>query len=170
MARDFPLALDGDDFARLRRVFSGEAVETLVLPYSYRLPDSAGAALKSALERIAGPNVSLSITPPLPQGAEDEVQGWLGPTAAQSKPPALVAALFPLTATPEPETHGAFVQALVSQQAAPRLLALVDESEFRRRFTGAEGARRLGERRDAWTRMLAGTGVEVAFVDLDAGA
>lgn len=162
LARDFPLALDGEDFARLRRVFTGTPVEALVLPYSYRLPDSAGAALKHALERIAGPNVSVSVAPPLPQGAEDEVQNWLG------KPAALLVALFPLTATPERETHGAFVAALVSQKAAPRLLVLVDESEFRRRFTGDEGARRLGERREAWTRLLAGTNVDVAFVDLNA--
>ena len=168
MTRDFPLALDGDDFARLRRALSGEPIEALVLPYSYRLSDSAGVALKTALERITGPNVSLSIAPPLPQGAEDEMQDWLGAAAARPKVAALVVALFPLTATPERETHGAFVRALVSRKAA-RLLVVVDEAEFRRRFTGADGARRLGERREAWSRMLGDTGVEAVFVDLAAG-
>lgn len=162
LARNFPLALDDDYFVRLRRAFSGERVDALVLPYSYRLPDGADKRLSAALDRIAGPNIALTVLAPLPQGAEDDLQRWL----ADSPPAQLIVALFAATATPEHETHGTFVRALASHAAARRLLVLVDEAEFRRRFTGAEGARRLDERRAAWLRLLADQNVEPVFVDL----
>ncbi|HUX23570.1 MAG TPA: hypothetical protein VMV87_03050, partial [Burkholderiales bacterium] len=78
---------------------------------------------------------------------------------------ALVVALFPLTATPERENHGAFIGALAARlpRATP-LAVLVDESAFAQRF----GAERRSERRAAWQRMLAETGRQPVFVDLEA--
>lgn len=170
LAQAFPLALDDDYFVRLRRTFSGARVAALVLPYSYRLPEGAENRLSAALDRIAGPNLALTLAAPLPQGAEDDLQPWLG----DSLPARLIVALFAATATPERETHGAFVRALVrtlaAHPSARRLLVLVDEAEFRRRFTGADGARRLEERRAAWVRLLADQNTEPVFVDLGAPA
>ena len=86
-------------------------------------------------------------------------------------PVALVAALFPLTATPERENHGAFIEAVAARlpQATPFAL-LIDESAFRQRFdqSGGAGAARRDERRAAWQRMLAASGREGVFVDLEA--
>jgi hypothetical protein len=159
--RRFPIALEADYFARLRRALSGEAIAALVLPYSYQLTAAATAGLTRALERILGPPVALSLAAPLPQGAEDDLQPWLGP-----RPAHVVIAVFALTATPERETHGAFVRALAAQAAPIRRIVLVDESGFRQRFTGADGARRLDERHGAWKRMLGETNVEPVFLDL----
>jgi hypothetical protein len=103
---------------------------------------------------------------PLPQGAEDDLPRGLG----DSPPARVMVALFAATATPELETHGAFVRALAAHPSARRLFVLVDEAEFRRRFTGAEGARRLDERRAAWSRLLAGQDIAPVFVDLGAPA
>jgi hypothetical protein len=161
LTQSFPLALDGDYFARLRRAFSGATIEALVLPYSYTFADTARAALKSALESILGPPLLLVLASPLPQGAEDDLQPWLG-----SQPARVAVALFALTATPERETHGAFVRALASHAAVARLIVLIDEFEFRRRFTGNDGARRLDERRSAWRRVLGDANIEPVFVDL----
>ena len=52
------------------------------------------------------------------------------------------------------------------QSQSGELRVLVDESGFRRRFTGAEGATRLAQRRTAWERLLRDEGVEPLFVDL----
>jgi hypothetical protein len=166
LAQDFPLALDDDYFVRLRRTFSGERIDALVLPYSYRPPDGAEQRLRAALDRIAGPNIALTLMAPLPQGAEDDLPRGLG----DSPPARVMVALFAATATPELETHGAFVRALAAHASARRLFVLVDEAEFRRRFTGAEGARRLDERRAAWSRLLAGQDIAPVFVDLGAPA
>jgi hypothetical protein len=43
---------------------------------------------------------------------------------------------------------------------------LVDESGFRHRFEGGDGAERLQQRRSAWQRMLQDEGQSAEFVDL----
>jgi hypothetical protein len=163
LIRRFPLALDDDYFTRLRRAFSGEVIEALVLPYSYRVAPEAKKPLTLAVQDVVGPPISLSLVEPLPQGAEDDLQPWLKAGAKR-----LIVALFAATATPERETHGAFVRALAVHPAVSKLIVLIDEAEFRRRFTGADGARRLAERRAAWQRMLDDEGEEPVFVDLAA--
>jgi hypothetical protein len=163
--RSFPFQFEGEYFDRLRRALSGNPVAALILPYNLRVPDEARPALIAALERTIGPNVSVSLTDSLPEGAEDDLQRWLG-----EKSVPLAVAVFRSTATPERETHGAFVEALAAHPAVTRVLVFIDEAEFRRRFIGAEGARRVTERRGAWQRMLADAGIEPVFVDLAAGA
>jgi hypothetical protein len=75
--------------------------------------------------------------------------------------------VFPLTATPEREHHGAFLRALDAQAGRERVLALVDESGFRQRF-GAEAQARLVQRRAAWEAVLSAEGHEPVFADLAA--
>jgi hypothetical protein len=84
-------------------------------------------------------------------------------------PRSIVVALFALTATPERENHGAFVQALAARApVGQRLVVLVDESGFRARFGGADGATRREQRRAAWRQMLGELGQAPVFVDLAA--
>jgi hypothetical protein len=86
----------------------------------------------------------------VPLGAEDDPAHWPAPVAG-----ALPVALFALTATPEQESHGAFLRRLAAWQAPGATpLLLIDESGFRERFGGADGARRLEQRRDSWRRWL----------------
>ena len=74
----------------------------------------------------------------------------------------VVVAMFPLTATPERETHGRFVEALA--EAAERApVVLVDESAFRQRFGDSP---RLAERRNAWRSLFAPMGIAAVFADL----
>jgi hypothetical protein len=87
----------------------------------------------------------------LPLGAEDDLVRQLPDDLAPD-----VAALFAASATPERETHGAFVRALVA--ALPRgaqLTVLVDESGLRQHTGRAPDAElRLTQRRAAWQRLL----------------
>jgi hypothetical protein len=165
MTRHFPLPLDDDYFLRLRRTLAGEPLAATVLAYGYRLHENLVGGLQKALERIVGPNLTLRVSAPLPHGAEDDVRAWLG-----SAPEGLVVVVFPLTATPERETHGAFVHALAAERPSTRIVVIIDESEFRRRFTGAEGARRNAERRGAWERLLRAEELDPVFIDLSEAA
>jgi hypothetical protein len=95
-------------------------------------------------------------------GAEDDLPGHL-----PAQLPATVVALFALTATPERETHGAFLRALASRVGPPDGLAvMVDESGFRQRLAGAMLAERLAQRRAAWQALVASQGLSARFVDL----
>lgn len=79
----------------------------------------------------------------------------------------MIVPLFALTATPERETHGAFLDALFETvpSGEPRAL-LVDESGFRRRFAGPEGETRLAARRAAWQRLADAADAVAWFEDL----
>jgi hypothetical protein len=126
-----------------------------VVPYSYALPAELQPGLQRALERHLATAVVPSLAAPVQQGEEDRM----------ATPPAdtVVVALMALTATPERETHGRFVQALGAVAGSTtRLTVLVDESGFRLRF----GSSRLAERREAWQRMLGEVGQAPVFADL----
>ncbi|WP_128001013.1 DUF2868 domain-containing protein [Piscinibacter defluvii] len=120
-----------------------------VLPYSYQGAEALRAGLRAALERHVGGPVELQLAPSLAQGEEAQA------VAAE-------VLLLPLTATPEAETHGALLAAL----PAPPALVLLDESGFRRRFAGPDGARRLEERRALWRSWLVSRHLPALFVDL----
>jgi hypothetical protein len=75
--------------------------------------------------------------------------------------------LFNATATPERETHGAFLAALAHRSSgAQPPVAVVDESAFVARW-GADSAR-LDERRAAWRAMAGDAGAAIVFADLSA--
>jgi hypothetical protein len=153
-SRAAPLSLDDPYFKRIANARSGRALAIHVLPYSYAIADELAANLRSALERELGAPVALQVAPSV------------RPDDDAPAPPvdATWLVLFALTATPERETHGAFVQALTRARADPPPRVWIDESAFRQRF----GATRLAERRAAWQRMLAEIGIAPVFVDLAA--
>ncbi len=136
----------------------------LVLPYSYALDAPRQAGL---VDLLARQGQAALLLPSLPLGAED-----LPTLGLPATHPAEVIALFALTATPEAESHGAFVRALaVRLRGQGSLQVLVDESGFRKRFGGASGAQRRRQRQAAWVACLdaalpaGAAGPE--FVDLD---
>ncbi|MBE0621811.1 MAG: DUF2868 domain-containing protein [Burkholderiales bacterium] len=164
LANSFPLPLDDGYFQAIARAQHGVVAEVRVVPYSIRPGAQATAGLNTLLARVFGPRTELAIAPTVPFGAEDALDPALIPGA----PLALVAALFALTATPERENHGAFIDALAARMPpATPFAVLIDESAFRQRFD-ASGAARREERRAAWRRMLTETGREPVFVDLEA--
>ena len=167
MTRVFPLPLHEAYFQRL--LARGGPAVVQVLPYSYRLPPERAAALGAALAPEAAGNVDLRLSASVPLGGEDEPARWF--PALEDAAGTLWAALFPLTATPERETHGAFLQALAARQpAGVNLQVLIDEADFRQRFGGAESGRRIEQRRDAWRRLLGELGHTPRFVDLSLAA
>lgn len=162
LAADLRLPVDADDLRRLLQTASGQPLPVLVLPYSYQLDAQRQAALIGVLDAQLGASVQAQVQPSLPQGAEDDLPRWLPDASA-----ATVVALFALTATPERESHGAFVLALATHLAGRASLQVwVDESGFVQRFGGAAGAQRLAQRRNAWTTLLGGQGVAPRFIDL----
>jgi hypothetical protein len=167
LANNFPLPLDDSYFQAIARARHGAVAEVRIVPYSIRPGAQAAAGLNTLLARVFGPRTELAIAPTVSFGAEDALDAALIPGA----PVALVAALFALTATPERENHGAFIDALAARvPPATPFAVLIDESAFRQRFDepGGTGAVRRDERRAAWRRMLAETAREPVFVDLGA--
>src|SRR5262249_38785484 len=77
----------------------------------------------------------------------------------------LVVALFNLAATPETEHHGVFLDRIASA-AHGSLLALVDESPYRRRL-GGQGEARIRERREAGETFLGARRLSVVFGELE---
>ncbi len=145
------LPLDEPYFRALLRDGPALPRPVTVLPYSYTLSAPQVKALPQALIEAIGPGAQAQIKPTLPLGAEDA----LPPTALEDAQ-GDVAALFTATATPERETHGAFVRTLAAAVAGRATLSvLIDESAFRQRSSGAsDAALRLTQRRAAWQRML----------------
>ncbi len=71
--------------------------------------------------------------------------------------------VFPLSATPEPQTHGRFLTTAKALAATPgAVLAWADEAPFAARFAGQPT--RLAERRRAWQALADAAGVRLVFV------
>ncbi len=161
MARRFPLALDDGYFRRLVRAHRGEASAVHVLPYAIELAPQATLALHALLTKVCGAGTQVSVAATTQFGGEDALPADPPP----SRSPSLVAALFALTATPESENHGAFINSVRKHMPVwTPLIVLVEESAFRKRFGATPG--RIDERRAAWNHMLAAIGHEPAFIDL----
>jgi len=161
-AKHVAVGLDEPYCQRLLRGFREGPVPVRAVPYSYALTPEARAGLGSIIERVFGGGATLAVDPPLAYGAD------AAPSAdalADAAGPVIV--LFGLTATPEPEVHGAFVAAALERlDPAQPLLAIVDESAFRRRWPNDR--RRLAERRGLWSTTLTAQRVAPIFVDLAA--
>jgi hypothetical protein len=152
----FALPLDEPYFRRLLWLQQGGHAPVRVWPHAHT-PDAAALAQAQHLfARVLGDGFVWQVQPTVAYGAEDEVDGAAGDGA-------LRVALFELGATPEPESQGRLLHALVAAGAPPPLL-LVDEAAFVQRF-GAASPRRP-ERRAAWSALAASHGCAAVFVDL----
>ncbi len=189
LAETLPLPDDPALQAVLRAELADAAAPraVTVLPYSYRLDAARQAAVPQALAGWLGPGLQCDVQPGLPLGAEDSLAQWLPGAlerlpevtvpmaAAGAMPSPVLVLLFALTATPERESHGALVQALARALATlpaprPQLRVAVDESGYRQRLAGPDGAQRLAQRHAAWEGLLLGLGVVPGFIDLSAAA
>ena len=159
LARDFPLPLGDAYFQRLLRHRGGGAVRVQVLPYAQAPGTRAEQGLRAVFGQVYGGAAQVHVAPMLAFGAEDDA------AAHTLVPPGttLVVALFDLTATPEAENQGRFVELLARQAAT---LVLVDEAAFVRRFGAVP--ERLQQRRAAWQALAQGLGTVPLFVDLSA--
>jgi hypothetical protein len=146
-------------FERLLREFDGGAARVRIVPYSFTPGASELAALESIVVRAFGGNAMLVVEPPVAYGDEN--------AAVATTAPGTTIALFNLTATPERETHGAFIAALIAQGGAAQALRIVvDEAAFRARWR--EEPARIEARRALWREFCAEYRVAPVFVDLAA--
>jgi Protein of unknown function (DUF2868) len=150
-AAGLTLPLDEPYFRALLRDGPRRPRPVTVLPYSYTLDAAQQAALGPVLAVAIGPGAQPRLSPSVPLGAEDDLVRHLPGDVAPD-----VAALFAASATPERETHGAFVRALVATlPRGAQLTVLVDESGLRQHAGRAADAElRLTQRRAAWQRLL----------------
>jgi Protein of unknown function (DUF2868) len=144
---------------RVLRGFRGGPVRIKVVPYSYRVPPAAVTGVQSIVRRAFGGSASLVVATPVDYGGEDaltpaSLPDEAGPTVA----------LFNLSATPEREAHGAFVERLREAARSQPVLVLVDESSFAGR--SEVDAARLEERRKLWHGLFAERGIEPVFANL----
>ncbi len=162
-ARGIALPLDEPYFKQLLRAMPAQAWPVTVLPYSYQLGTAQKAAMAAALADALGPGAQARIAASLPLGAEDQLAQYLPADITEH-----IALLFAATATPERETHGAFVRAIAALRPAATLHVLIDESGLRKQFgSGADGTSRLRQRREAWQRLLQAQSLPAPkFIDL----
>lgn len=133
-----------------------------VIPYALQLLEASQDRLQRLLIQAMGERTRVRIDPSVPYGEEDR---WLERERAGLTEADQVVLLFGLRSTPEAENHGAFAKGVRDQliDRGAGLTLLLDDSGFRGRF----GERREVERRDAWTAVLASTGMEPVTVSLD---
>jgi hypothetical protein len=159
LAAAFPLDLAQPYFSRLCAGLTPDAAACLwVRPYSYRVSDSLRSGLADIARRLLGEQAGLVL----------DTSTDYGETVAPGAPPpgALCAALFALSATPEPENHGEFLGQLRRAGAVGAVVALVDESGYLERL-GPQAAGRAAERAALWRRFCAQHQTAMAVVNLD---
>jgi len=143
-------------FSRMLRSFSNGPVVVDAVPYSFAMPVGADAVLASLVGRSLGGNVSVRVAPAVAYGNE---------AAARNGVPAgphPILAVFNATATPERESHGAFVTTLAGAQRP--LVLVVDAASLAARF--GDDPRRREERSALWHEFATELGHPVVFVDL----
>ena len=163
LQRRFPLDIGDPYFRRLLAGFSARPARLRVIPYSMTVDESMTTALRGIARRLLGDDADVVVLTPIAYGDEE---GALDGVDATDADVLFTVALFNLTATPENENHGAFVDALRAA-LGPRFAALVDQSSYRLRL-GAQADDRLAERCNAWRSFGAAHGVVVSCVDLAA--
>jgi Protein of unknown function (DUF2868) len=161
LAGHIALPLEDAYFQRLARQQLGDVAQVVVQPYASGAAAEAAPRLLSLLAPVLGDGLALSVAPGASFGAED------APIAAPPAGSTIASVLFDLSATPEVQVHGRYLQAFAAgAPAGAATIVLVDEAAFRARF-GADSAR-LAQRREAWRVFTEALGTLPVFIDLDA--
>lgn len=156
LSRNFPLPLDAPYFQRLRPPPRGGVRRFLLWPYACAPDATALHNVQALLTQTWGEGSEVDLQPSVPYGGEDDWQ----PPSAQGE---TAVALFDLSATPEAENQGRFLQRLAEAAPGP-VVMLVDEANFATRFS----AERLQQRRQAWQALAQQNRLTVLFVNLQA--
>jgi Protein of unknown function (DUF2868) len=158
MSERFALSFDEQYYRNILRARRNDPIRIQVLPYAQTLADDAQQSLRRilALAFDNSPQIEFAGTTPL--GSEDD----LGSLRANLANTTHLVALFDMTATPEPEYHGAFLSALTGARAP--VIVVVNESGFASRFR--DYPQRLVERREAWTAFCNTVHTNPLFFDL----
>ncbi|WP_296944093.1 DUF2868 domain-containing protein [uncultured Massilia sp.] len=165
IAHTFPLDL-GQPYFRLladRIGVSGPAV-LRVIPYSFTVDEARHKGLAAVAAQVLGDQAQLMLRPSSPYG--EEAKEALRDARLDDQDVAVTAVLFNLSATPERENHGAFLDYLLRN--TPRGIAvLVDESSLVERGAGQAGFdARVEERIALWREFCRYHQVAATVVDL----
>jgi hypothetical protein len=158
LAARFPVDLDQPYFRRLCTGLDTASGAVLrVCPYSYGVDERRRAGLAQVVRSLLGDRASLALAPSTAYGEDPQLPS----TDADA---ALTIALFSLSATPEQENHGVFLDQL-KRQSARGLIALIDESGYLERL-GGQADSRATERTALWRRFCAEHQTPAAVVNL----
>ncbi len=158
------LRLDLSDpyFVRLLADHGGPATTAVVLPYSHHLTATGERGLTAAVRERFGPSATPHLQPPVAYGATAPALPPLPPDRLRQ-----VVVLFGLAATPEAETHGAFVRQVAA--AAGPLEVWLDSSAFSAHLAPGARAARLAEREALWRDFLGTVPVRVWHLEQQDG-
>ena len=139
---------------------AGTAID--VLPYSYGITGRPADTLRELLHDVFGLRADVRVRDALPYGVEIED----AVTANGATPAACAVVVFGFVQSPEREVHGRFARELLEHGGDRKhVLAVVDSSAWHARFREGD-ARREGERRRAWDRVLEEAGLAPLHVNL----
>jgi hypothetical protein len=147
LSRRFPLDLDQPYFRKLNETIgTGSGGMLRVLPFSFTVDEARHRGLGQVAIMLFGEQGRMMLRPSTSYG--EEPREVLRDVDLNDPNVTMTAVLFNLTATPEKENHGAFLDYLV--KASPRGIAvLLDDSSFVERM-GQSDLRGLAERTALW--------------------
>jgi hypothetical protein len=157
LSRRFPISVGNAYYQRLLDAWREGTAQVIAQPYSFEVSPAARDGLSKLMARVFESGVDVAWRDSTPYGDDSPPQ--LSPSGL-----AAAVAVFNLTATPERDNHGAFIDTLRSAAGHAPLIAIVDISDFVDRFDG--DPRRIGERERAWRQMLEAHRIEPLFVRL----
>ena len=131
-----------------------------VFPYSFTVDGPRSAGLHDLARTLLGAQAQVQLQVSTAYGEE------LAPLHVTNAEPPLEVALFNLSATPEAENHGAFLDSLL-QQGHTRLQVWVDASAYEQRLAAQSGsAERMAQRSALWHSLGAARNLPVRTVHL----
>ena len=143
LAKNFPLDLEQPYFRKLNQTLGRAPAILRVLPYSFTLDEARDKGLAVIATQLLGEQARVMLRPSFSYG--EETHEALRETTLSDPNVTLTAVLFNLTATPENENHGAFLDYLLHE--SPRAVTvLIDESSYLERI----GKERIAERIALW--------------------
>ena len=141
-------------YLRLLAADRGGGTSIDVVPYGYRPSPRAAESVDALLLDLFGSHAQIRRVDAVGYGERVDL-------AREAHAPAAIVLLFNLAQSPEPEVHGALLDALRRDvdRAGASLLLVLDEEPYRARL-GAD-APRVSERRRSWERLASGAGLGV---------
>lgn len=164
LRRTFPLDLDLPYFRKLLGALSPVPLLLRVLPYSFAIDEARDHGLKLLARSILGETAQIMLRPSTDYGSEPQ-ESMAGAEPGDDHA-TMTAVLFNLSATPEKENHGEFLQYLA--QALPgKVMMVVDTSAYAQRLGKEDGAiERLTQRKRLWQTFADIYRVPLTFADL----
>ncbi|WP_096892572.1 DUF2868 domain-containing protein [Candidatus Scalindua japonica] len=166
----FPIQYDKDSyFTKLFISKPGQRELMHIIPYSIELTDQQKDVLRSLFAQVLGWKAQVEFHRTISYGREDQFCREF--TFSAKDPVESLAILFSLSSTPETEIHNAFISTLfkmvTDNNMVVQILIVVDESDFKTRFSRQKGAEeKLESRRELWRRTITSKNVKPVFVNL----